>query len=169
MVRRPFSDRRPLDPRRVNVLFDANAFDGVGPDDANVDRLIVLGRSRKINLVTPWSVRTELQNLRTPTSVQDAALPQIFSYIVGETAGEQDLYRRIRGILQGDAARGKHDADARHVTEAAKYGGYFITHDRRITHTKRQALEAVLPPSLWIVTLAEFLAIFDDYEAGRIV
>jgi hypothetical protein len=96
-------------------------------------------------------------------------MPQIFSYRVGQIESERELYRRVRDILQGNAAPGKHDADAQHVAEAAKYGGYFITHDRRINHTKRQALQAILPPSFWIVTLAEFLEIFDSYEAGELM
>lgn len=160
--------RRPLDPRIVNVVFDANTFnrDG-GPEDAAVDRLLELGRSRKITLIMPWSVRPEIEDPRTPAHVQKAALPQFFSYQVGQNTAEQALQRQVRAILQGNATPGRHDADAQHVVEAAKYGGYFITHDRRINHTKRGELEAVLPPSLWIVTLAEFLALFDQHEQER--
>jgi len=161
--------RRPLDPSKVNVLFDTNAFEGIGPSDADVDRLLELGRSRKIILVAPWSVRCELHHPHTPARVREATIPQIFSYIVGQNSAEQELYRRVREILQGNAAPGKHDADARHVAEAAKYGGYFITQDHRINKTKREALEVVLPPRLWLVTLREFLAIYDRYEtASRI-
>jgi hypothetical protein len=156
---------KPLDPRGVNVTFDANAFKRDGsPDDADVDRLVELGRAGKIILVTPWSVRAELADARTPAPVRSAALPQIFSCPVEQTANEVDRFEHVRAILQGNATPGKHDADARHVAEAAKYGGYFITHDRRINRTKRAELEAVLPPSLRIVTLADFLAIYDDYE-----
>jgi hypothetical protein len=159
--------RRPLDPRLVNTVFDANAFDrDGGPDDADVDRLLALGCAGEITLMMPWSVRPEIEHPRTPAHVRQAALPQIFSYRVELTDSERELYRRIRAILQGNATPGKHDADARHVAEAAKYGaGYFITHDHRINRTKRASLEAVLPPSLWIVTLAEFLAIHDRYAA----
>jgi len=48
--------------------------------------------------------------------------------------------------------------------EAAKYGGYFVTHDRRIL-TRAARLGEVLPPSLTVVTLADFLTILDDWEA----
>lgn len=158
---------RPLDPRICNVIFDANAFnrDG-GPGDADVDRILELGRAGKINLIAPWSVREEIGDPRTPATVRTAGMLQIFTYRVGQTAAEIDLFQRVRAILRGNAAAGKHDADARHVVEAAKYGGYFITHDRRINHSKREAVQAALPPSLTIVTLSDFLAIYDKYEAG---
>jgi hypothetical protein len=53
------------------------------------------------------------------------------------------------------------------LSEAAETGcGYFITHDKRMLK-KRTELHAVLPPSLNIVTLEEFLEIFDAYEAGK--
>ena len=50
--------------------------------------------------------------------------------------------------------------------EAAKYCAYFITHDQRILD-RAGKLHEVLPPSLTVLTLAEFLQIFDDFEAGR--
>lgn len=43
---------------------------------------------------------------------------------------------------------------------------YFITHGMRILK-KRDKLCAVLPPTLTIVTLAEFFGILDDFEVGR--
>jgi hypothetical protein len=64
--------------------------------------------------------------------------------------------------LTGNALSGKHDADASHVSEAAETGCvYFITHDKRILD-KRGELRVALPPTLTIVTLAEFFDIFDD-------
>lgn len=90
---------------------------------------------------------------------------QIFSLPVELNSSERQLLNQIRGILQGNASPLKHDADARHIFNAAKYGGgYFITHDQRINQTKRRELETVLPTSLWIVTLSEFLGIYDHYE-----
>ena len=159
---------RPLDPRIVNVTLDANAFDRQGgPEDAQVDRLLELWNSEQIRLVVPASVRTETLNPRTPASIRDLILQQIHTLTVEQSPGERDLYLRVREILQGNATPGKHDSDARHVVEAAKYGGYFITHDRRIHVTKRDELEAILPTSFWIVTLAEFLQIYDQYTEAR--
>jgi hypothetical protein len=158
--------RRPLDPRKINVLFDSNAFDRGADGGAEVDRLLGLRASGKITLIAPGGVRQEIHHPRTPASVREAVASQIFSLPVGLNIHERQQLDRIRAILRGNATSGKHDADARHVFEAAKHGGYFITHDKRINHTKRRELEAVLPPSLWIVTVTEFLAIYDRYEAA---
>jgi len=160
--------RRPLDPRMVNVLFDANAFDPRDPlDDGNeVDRLLTLRADGKINLIAPQGVRREVQHPNTPNTIRDVVSSQIFSLPVELNSEELQLRARIYGILKGNAPSDKHAADAQHVFEAAKYGGgYFVTHDCRINHTKRHELEAVLPPSLWIVTLREFLSIYDRYES----
>jgi hypothetical protein len=78
---------------------------------------------------------------------------------------EQLMRRQIELALQGNARPGKHAADAYHLAEAAKYG-YFITEERRILE-KSNGLNDLLPPSLQVVTLEQFLEIFDDYEAGR--
>ena len=70
----------------------------------------------------------------------------------------------MQAILQGNAKPGRHAADASHLSEAAETGcAYFITHDKRILD-KRSDLDAELPHSLRIVTLAEFMEIFDHYD-----
>lgn len=89
---------------------------------------------------------------------------QIFTLDVERNADEERELAMIKAILQGNALSGKHDADAEHLFEASKYGGgYFITHDARMLRQKRAELDPVLPPSLWIVTLGEYLAIYDDF------
>ena len=158
--------RRPLDPRKVNVIIDANALDPGDGHEADVNRVLALKRAGHINLIAPKGVRSEVLHANTPAAVRESVTAQIFSLPVGLNLVEQSQLARIKAILQGNGAPGSHAADAEHVFEAAKYGGgYFITHDRRINKTKRQELEKVLPPSLWIVTLAEFLVIYDRYEA----
>jgi hypothetical protein len=157
---------RPLDPSKVNVAIDANAFnrDG-GAHDQFVDRVLKLGAEGKIRLIAPQGVRREVEDQRTPSCVQEAILPQIFTIPTGLTDQERASRRGIEVALQGNAKSGKHAADAAHVFEAGKYCGYFITHDERIL--KRAGLYRELPPSLNIVTLARFLEIFDGYEAER--
>ena len=101
-----------------------------------------------------------------PDSVQQAILPQIFTIATGLTYEEKASRRNIEAVLQGNAKPGKHAADAAHVFEAAKYCGYFITHDAQIL--KRAAPFCELPQSLSIVTLARFLEIFDEYEVAAL-
>jgi hypothetical protein len=91
---------------------------------------------------------------------------QIFTLQTMLTAQEAEMRRKIEAALQGNAKPGKHAADAQHLSEAAKYGGYFITRDKRILNPS-QELKALLPPSLQVVTLVTFFEIFDDYEADR--
>jgi hypothetical protein len=160
--------KRPIDPCICNALFDANAFDPHRtPDDPAVARLLELARNGKLLLLSPWSVGQETQHPNTPTAVKKAALSTIFTVKVGQTRSEQERYQRIRKILQGNAKPGKHDADARHLAEAEKYGSYFITHDDRIHRQKREALQDVPGGSFWIVTVEELLEIYDWYEANR--
>jgi hypothetical protein len=160
--------RRPLDPRKVNVALDANALDRDGSDrDRLVERFRQLAAAGTLKVVTPGGVRSEIQHPHTPRDVKDAILPQIFNLRPGLIASQHAERQRVKEILQGNARAGKHDADASHISEAAETGcGYFITHETRILR-KRDELERVLPPSLNIVTLAEFFEILDDYETGQ--
>ena len=73
----------------------------------------------------------------------------------------------IRELLSGNAGAGKHVADADHVWDACKYGGYFITHDKRILE-RAGAARPLLPPSLQIMTLGEFLDVYDAAERGAV-
>jgi hypothetical protein len=168
MTREPFSARRPLDPRRCNIAIDANTLNRDGSaNDALVVRLLELTSAATINLVVPKGVRLEILDPRTPSHIQAAVAPMIFSYQVGLTPDEQNRRRLIEQELQGNARPGKHTADADHLFEATKYGGYFITHDKRILD-RAGKLGALLPPSLTVVTLADFMEIFDDYETRRV-
>jgi len=157
---------RPLDARRVNVTIDANALDKDGTArDAVVDRALRLRQAGKIRFVIPAGVRREIEHPKTPQTVKDAVLPEIFTMPVGLNPQEQEFRQRLIAALQGNALPGKHAADAYHLAEAGKYGGYFITHDERILK-KSGDLQNLLPPSLQIVTLERFLEIVDDYESG---
>jgi predicted nucleic acid-binding protein len=158
---------RPLDPRRVSIAIDANALNRDGTvHDEFVDRLLELERAGTINLIVPQGVRIEVQDPRTPGHVSEPVMSKIFTIPMELNSQEKDFRRRVAAALQGNAAPGKHAADAHHLAEAAKYGGYFITHDERVLK-RSGGLRDLLPPSLQVVTLEQFLEIFDDYEAGR--
>jgi hypothetical protein len=159
--------RRALDPRISNVAIDANSLDRPDPARAAaVDRLLGLYEAEKVRLIVPKGVRIEFQHGRTPGHVKDVGLSQIFTLPVGLNEEEQRKRREVELELQGNARPGKHAPDADHLFEAAKHCAYFITHDQRILD-RAGKLRDVLPPSLTVLTLAEFLQIFDDFEAGR--
>jgi len=116
-------------------------------------------------LLVPKRVRAEIENSNTPAHVKEAALPQVFTISVELTPDEQRRKCVITAELQGNAKPGKHGAVADHLFEPAKYGGFFITEDDRILK-RAGRLSEVLPPSLTVVTLSDFLAILDDWERG---
>lgn len=156
---------QPLDPRICPVAIDANALNRESADaDILVDRLLKLSEEGVIRLVLPKGVREEILDPRTPTHIQGVTRSTIFTTQVGLTTDEQRTLHLIAVELQGNARTGKHVADAAHLFEAAKYCGYFITHDQRILK-RVGCLREVLPPSLSVVTLRRFLAIYDQYAA----
>jgi hypothetical protein len=157
-----------LDPRITNIAIDANALDRDGtPRDALVDRFQSLTAAGRLTVVVAGGVRDEVLHPHTPADVRDAVLSQIFNLRPGLIASQHDDRRRVAGILRGNARSDQHAADASHLSEAAETGcAYFITHDKRMLK-KRDELRRVLPPSLSIVTLTEFLEIFDAHDSPR--
>jgi hypothetical protein len=92
----------------------------------------------------PRGVRVEVQHPRTPRHVNEPVVAQIFTLPTGLTAQESATRAGVAAALQGNARPGKHAADADHLSVAAKYGGYFITHDR-ILKRSRGTASAITP------------------------
>jgi len=156
----------PLDPRICNIGLDANALDEDGsPRDDLVEAFRQLSSEGTLNVVMAGGARDEVLHPNTPASVQATILPKVYNLQPGLSSAQRARRASVEAILQGKARAGKHAADASHLCEAAETGcGFFITHDKRVLE-KRVELEAVLPPSLTIVPLAEFFKILDDYVA----
>ncbi len=153
----------PLDPRICNIAVDANALNRDGNGEL-VDRFEELVQSGKVSVVLAGGVRKEIMHPRAPQAKKNALLPQIFNLRPELTVSQMHNRDAIRLCLQGNAKPGKHDADAYHLSEAAETGcGFFITNDGRMLR-KRVALAGLLPPSLFIVNLPEFLQIYDNYD-----
>jgi hypothetical protein len=162
--------RRPLDLRQNNIALDTNVLHHDGTErDRLVDRFRELSGARVLGLVVADGVREEVQHVHTPGPVKAAIMPQIFNLRPSLNSSQAAERQRVKTILQGNARPGAHAADASHISEAAETGcAFFITEDKRII-AKRGELASVLPPSLFIVTLAEFLEIFDGYEARQLL
>jgi hypothetical protein len=161
--------RRPLDPRICNIGLDANALDRGGAErDHLVTRFCQLCRSGSLTVVVAGGVRDEIQHPQTPDDVKNVVLPEIFNLRPGLTTSQRVERQNVEKVLQGMARPGKHAADSSHPSEAVETGcGYFITHDKRLLG-RRSQLYTVLPPTLNVVTLEEFFAIFDAYETGQL-
>lgn len=156
-----------IDPRYGNNCIDAHVLDHIGsPEDAVVEEILRLAWEGAFLLVLPHSVKSEIEHPNTPREVKRRAQRLLFTEPVGLTPDELVLHRKVRSIVQGNAKPGKHERDAYHVVESAKYGRYFITNDQRIL--KKGPELAELLPQLRIVTPTEFLAIFRGYEAGTL-
>jgi hypothetical protein len=153
-----------IDPRYFPSLIDANVLDRLGgPDDAVVDQILALAEELKIDLKLPHSVKTEIDHPNTPADVKQRALQLIYTVPVSLTPGEVELQQQARDLVRGNAKPGQHDRDAYHIVEAAKYGGYFITRDRRLLK-KRSEIAGLLGAGFVIVTPSEFLEAYDRFK-----
>lgn len=153
-----------IDPSYTNALIDANVLDHVGgPEDAVVDRILALHEEGKVSLLLPHSVKAEIEHPSTPAPVKQRALALVFTERVSLTPEETCRHRKVRNLVSGNAKPGKHDRDAYHVVESAKYGGYFITRDERLIK-KRAEIAKFLGQTFAIVTPTEFLEVYDRVE-----
>ena len=153
-----------IDPRYVNSLIDANVLDQLGgPDDGVVRQILALAEDCKVLLMLPHSVRAEIEHPNTPAVVKQRALPFIFTEPVSLTPPEVQRHQHVRDLVRGNAKAGKHDRDAYHMVEAAKYGGYFITRDNRLLK-KRSDIAHLLGADFVIVTPTEFLEAYNRFK-----
>jgi predicted nucleic acid-binding protein len=146
---------RFIDPFRVNNLVDANILDDAADgQDAAVREIVRLAETRQITLLLPYSVRNELSDPNTPAHVRRAADQFLFSIEVELTNEERARIERVITAAKGDADEKNIRTDLFHICEAAKYGGYFITRDKRLLK-RRSIVQSMLQVDL--VTPSEFL------------
>lgn len=160
---------RPQDPRGRNIALGANALD---PKDAAsaalVDRFMALNEDGVFLKITPYGVLKELSHPSTPASVLLRSMAGVYSIEVTLAPGELARRELFRKALRGDALSDKHQADADHVFDADRNGAnYFITEEHRILKAGEGALRDLLGPHIWIVSLATFFEIYDDFLASR--
>jgi len=151
---------RFIDPLRFNNFVDANILDDVADgQDTAVKEIVCLARSGEITVLLPYSVQNELRNPNTPAHVRQAATKFLFSMEVPLTAEELRRYRNLVEAVKGDAEEKNIGPDLFHVCEAAKYGGYFITRDKRLL-ARSEAIARILQidvvtPSVFLDRVAE--------------
>ena len=162
MTRTPFP-RNGLDPRRANSFLDSCAFDPkYAPEDQAAQEIRAIADRGEVSLLLAHSTQKEIEHPNTPDDVKREARAMIFTIETDLTPQERKLRSAIHSILTGNGKPEKYEADARHVFEAAKYIGYFITTDNRILD-KRKELGAVC--AAVIVTPSEWLAIYRAADA----
>lgn len=70
------------------------------------------------------------------------------------TAPERQKHPQVLELIQSNAKPGRHDKDAFHLVESAKYGKHFITKDGRLL---KKASEIWCVLQLKVVKPSEFL------------
>lgn len=154
MQRVPFQ-KSFLDPRRVNNYLDSCAFDPkYAPEDSAAQEIRSLWKDEHIRLVLLHSIQKEVEHPNTPADVKREAGRMLYTMPTGLNVEEVARRQKIHAILTGNGKPENCAWDADHVFEAGKYGGYFITTDRRIL-TKREELRnvtavVILTPSKWL-------------------
>jgi hypothetical protein len=153
-----------LHPRLCGIALDAMTLDRDGsPRDALVDRLLALEEAGEIRFLEPGTVYRQTQHPKTPPNVQMVMRTQVFTLPTGFTSDEQGRRRRVLAVMRGNSVTDRHDADAAILFEAGRHGcGYLITEDKRVLRNKMK-LEEILGPPLCIVTLVDFLLIYDKF------
>jgi predicted nucleic acid-binding protein len=151
-----------LDPRKTLIAIDSNVLNRDGTDrDLFLDRFVSLSESGSIFVIVTNNVRKEMLNYHTPDSIRNGYIKLVS--IDNEPSKEQLEKRQlVRNIINGKGKNPRNDSDVLIVSEAAEQKcGYFITEDRRILNKDLEL--RVIFPSLDIITLIEFLKIYDQF------
>lgn len=149
---------RALSPLIVNNFIDSCAFDPKYEPEASASvEIFKLSESEDFSLEIAHSTQKEIEHPNTPEWVKEQAGGLIYSISVQLTPNEKKLLIDIEVILAGNGKIENIRQDAWHVFEAAKYGHYFITTDKRIL-ARADALRErsgvnVLPPSAFLASL----------------
>jgi hypothetical protein len=149
-----------LDPKRVNNFLDSCAFDPkYSPEDEAAERICKFGNDGLVNLILAHSNQKEIDHPNTPQSIKKVSVGMIYTIESALTPEEKRRKSAIHAALTGNGKPATYAADAAHVFEAGKYGGYFITTDDRILK-KRKELQGlsgavILKPSEWLKVLED--------------
>lgn len=147
-------------------MIDAHVPDRVNDEeDEIVDRILELSGDGKFQVLLPYSVKAEIEHPHTPAIVKRRAMSLIYTEEVALTEQELAMHSQIREIMRGNAKPGKHDADAYHIVESAKYGRYFITNDQRILQKRGEIADLL---QIVIVTPREFLDAYERFASENV-
>jgi hypothetical protein len=141
-----------VSPLLVNNFIDSCAFDPkYEPETSASNEICKLSEEQPFGLLIAHSTQKEIDHPNTPGWVKKQAANLIYSMDVQLTPSEKQLLRDIELILAGNGKIANITQDARHVFEAQKYGGYFVTTDKRVLsrtgELKRRCGVSILVPS----------------------
>lgn len=154
-----------LDPRWGNNFLDCNALDRTEEtEDRAMDEILALHEQpNTFTLLLPYSVKAEIEHPSAPAEKKRKAMGFLYSMEVTLTQLELATHEKLRILIQGNAKSGRHDRDAFHLVESAKYGGrYFITKDGRLLKKAPQIWAAL---RLRVVRPSEFLSAYHSHSS----
>ena len=123
----------PINPLITDNHIDSCAFDPkYEPEDSASNDLFKLAERGLFSLNIAHSTQKELEHPNTPALVKRKANDRIFTIAVGLTPNECARRAESHRILTGKGNPENVRQDAEHVFEVQKYGGHFITTDKRI-------------------------------------
>jgi hypothetical protein len=154
---------RALSPLIVNNFIDSCAFDPKYEPEASASaEIFKLSESGAFGLEIAHSTQKEIEHPNTPHWIKEQAGGLIYSVNVQLTPNEKKLLSDIELILAGNGKIENIKQDAWHVFEAAKYGHYFITTDKRILDRAAALRDRggvnVLLPSEFLASLKTHMA-----------
>ena len=146
-----------LNPWLCNNFVDSCAFDPkYDPEDKAALEIFRLHEENDLLLVTAHSTQKEIDHPNTPLWVKREAGGLLLTIDTSLTQQERILIHKIEGTLAGNGNRESFIQDARHIFESQKYGGYFITTDKRLIK-KRDEIRKFCAAN--ILLPSEFLAL----------
>jgi hypothetical protein len=147
-------------PKYGNTVLDSCVLGTPGVEHDSAAKILELAGEGKISVITTHGVIDEIATSSTPQHVKAIAASLIFTLKVGRNSEELRKYERIHKEMTGNGKPEKYAADADHIFEAGKYGGYFVTNDERILK-KRESLNRL--SGAFIVRPSEWQQIFSKF------
>lgn len=158
---------RALSPLIVNNFIDSCAFDPkYEPEASAAVEIFKLSERGDFQLQIAHSTQKEIEHPNTPDWVKKQAGDLIYTINVRLTSNEKKLLSDIETILAGNGKIENIKQDAWHVFEAAKYGHYFVTTDKRIlarvAELRSRSGVNVLLPSEFLTSVEAHMAEQDE-------
>ena len=152
-----------IDPLITNNVIDGCSFNPAPASElAAANEILALSDAGQFQLVVPVAALAEISNPATPAQVRRIAAKQQFSMPVGLTQNEQRLFGEIHRILTGNGNPDNMRRDAQNVFEAQKYGGHFITNDKRVLARAKEIEQlcglCIVKPTEFLTTVRHMLA-----------
>ena len=121
---------QPLSPRFTHIFLDSCAFDPDDENEAQCSERILESTNLMIEIM--HSVQREIDHPNTPAEVKSKAARIIRTGETNLTPLELVTRSEIRSLMRGNSKSDQYEQDADHLFELTKYGGYFVTTDKRI-------------------------------------